>query len=174
MTWIMVTQSSMIILALLLCGATCKSQAASADIDGFFEQSELAAAVELTETQEGFVGRTGTIWTISPSGAWQVARFVNDSVNAPHQTGQLSEEELEMLAEVFASNQFLALPADLTPDVAVNPHLITVRFGEQGSSLALEPNAEGADLADLIRDAGSDREEKLLAIVRVILDLVDP
>ena len=105
----------------------------------------LKETLELRDAQEGFVGVTGTVWMIDPSGAWYIADFVNEQVSEPKKQGHFSKDQLAAVAQLLASGSFDELPAQFGRDLKVNRHMVTIGFGRTKSTLVLN-TAEPATL----------------------------
>src|SRR5262245_42065011 len=65
----------------------------------------------VTETQGGFAGTTGTVWTILADCSFTVARYINASVSEPHRRGQLSSDQQARLSRLLADKSAVNLPA---------------------------------------------------------------
>jgi hypothetical protein len=127
----------------------------------------------LQDAQEGFAGVSGEILTVQPDGSWRLARFVNDRVEEPHRQGRLSPTELKSLAGVLAEQDFRALPSVVGEAPPINPHRITVRFGETSSTLVMQPGQNVSDVAALPATQLSDPQTKLITIVETTRQLID-
>ena len=111
---------------------------ARGDMGGFLTpDGKLTETLELQDAQEGFAGLSGEVLTVQPDGTWRIARFLNDRVEEPHRQGRLDAKELKALAGVLAEQDFSELPSVVGQAPEVNPHRITVRFGETSSTLVM-------------------------------------
>lgn len=99
----------------------------------------LRAELELRESQSGFAGVTGTVWTVEPGGCWSRAAFLNDRVRPPEQRGRLSGKLLAELAGLLRDHGFAALPTQTGVPPPVNPHTRSIRFGDSVRKLVLPP-----------------------------------
>lgn len=115
--------------------------------DVLAQEVSLQQVLEVQISQAGFVGVSGEIWKIEPSGQWCVAEFVNSQVHQPHRSGQLADDQLRALARVLSEQDFNTLPDQFGQDPEINPQTITIRFGAMEKSLML--NA-GEDLDAII------------------------
>jgi hypothetical protein len=148
---------------------------ARGDMGGFLTpDGQLVETLELQDAQEGFAGLSGEILTVQPDGTWRIARFLNDRVEEPHRQGRLSAKELKALAGVLAEQDFNELPAVVGQAPEVNPHRITVRFGETSSTLLMEPGQDVPAIAALQRDQRSEPQTKLVTIVETTRRLIEP
>jgi hypothetical protein len=81
------------------------------------------------DSQDGFAGKTGTIWTIKSDCSFEVARFRGDEVSAPHLKGQLTPEQQSHIAAVLSTAAVQTLPAHVGEPAPVNAHQITIDYG---------------------------------------------
>lgn len=102
-------------------------------------EGNLQERLQFRDAQEGFVGVSGEIWTVEPSGRFSIARFLNEKTDAPYWERNLTPAELKDLAHVLAASNFLELPAFFGRDLKVNRHLLTLAFGKKKSTLVLNP-----------------------------------
>jgi hypothetical protein len=91
----------------------------------------------IKDSQDGFAGKTGTIWTIKPDCSYEVARFRGDEVSPPHLKGQLTPEQQSQLAGVLAAAVVGTLPARIGEPAPVNSHDITLDYGGKTTVLNL-------------------------------------
>jgi hypothetical protein len=128
------------------------------------EECPLSAPLVLKDTQSGFAGETGNVWTIAPDCSFTVARQVGLNVLQPHKQGQLTPQQRTQLKEFLARMTATALPAQLGSGPQVNARRITLDYGGKQSVLSLPPG--GGDLGALRAAAGDDS-------MRLMLDLAD-
>ncbi|MEA5594020.1 hypothetical protein [Rivularia sp. UHCC 0363] len=102
------------------------------------QDGNLIAELEFKDGQMGFVGISGTSWTILPDGTSRANRFVNDTVSSAYKTCLLDKRELASIAKVLSDVNFAELPPDIPSEPTINPHLLTVRVGEKSSTLQLQ------------------------------------
>lgn len=163
---------ALVLAALIL--ADCQEVNARGNMGGFLTpDGKLAETLELQDAQEGFAGLSGEILTVQPDGTWRIARFLNDRVEEPHRRGRLSAKELKALAGVLAEQDFSELPSVVGQAPEVNPHRITVRFGETSSTLVMEPGQDVPEIAALQRDQLSEPQTKLVTIVETTRRLIE-
>ncbi len=105
--------------------------------DFLAQDGRLQQKLELRDSQSGFVGLSGQVWTVEPSGRWNVARFINEQVQEPHFSGQLTYGQLNGLAGVLAAQDFIKLPNRFGRELNVNPRTLTIRFGTTEKLLIL-------------------------------------
>ncbi len=98
---------------------------------------KLQSPLTLRDSQGGFAGYSGELWTITPDGHFTIAHFLNDKTDAPYWQGNLTQAELKSLAHALCTNHFLQLPASLGGEPKVNPHSLTLSFGTKQSTLVL-------------------------------------
>ncbi len=128
----------------------------------------LQDTIVVRDAQEGFVGVTGELWSIAPSGKWQIARFVNDKTDLPYRQGRLAPEQLLALTRVLQSQSFAELPDSFGRDVKVNRHLITISVGKKRSTLVLN----AGELATRKSVSEADAQAKLWCRFLSIIDTV--
>ena len=128
------------------------------------EECPLSAPLVLTDTQSGFAGETGNVWTIAPDCSFSVARQVGLNVLQPHKQGQFTAQQRTQLKEVLDRMTATALPEQLGSGPQVNARRITLDYGGKQSVLSLPPG--GGDLSALRAAAGDDS-------TRLMLDLAD-
>jgi hypothetical protein len=89
------------------------------------------------DTQDGFAGKTGTIWTIKPDCSYEVARFRGTEVSPPHLKGQLTPEQQSQLASALAAAAVETLPANIGAPAPVNSRQISIDYGGKTAVLNL-------------------------------------
>jgi hypothetical protein len=129
----------------------------------------LKGQLELRDAREGFVGVSGEVWVVEPSGRWYVARFVNEHVGEPSRTGDLTRAELTRLAEELARQKFSTLPTLFGRDVPINRHFMTIAFADRKTTLVLKPGETVAEVAQTTDDPGA--VTRFLALVQTIQNL---
>ncbi len=100
------------------------------------KDGKLAQTLEVSDLQGGFAGFTGRQWTVEPSGQWTVARVINKKVEV-EQKGTLTKEELAELAKQLATYELAKLENKTDGKPMANPHVITIKWGKQESTLTL-------------------------------------
>ncbi|MFS4439552.1 hypothetical protein ACMA5I_15195 [Paracoccaceae bacterium GXU_MW_L88] len=111
----------------------------------------LKAPLTVTTAQEGFAGVTGTIYKVQPDGQYEVADFVGEQEDPPRAQGQLSEEDMQRLAEVLDAD--LATGTEEAPPI--NQSFIVVDYGSQSWTVSLAPGA-AVEECDDESEAGCD------------------
>ena len=119
----------------------------------------------MTETQTGFAGTTGTIWTIQADCSFTIARVVNASVSAPHQRGQLNVDQQARLSRLLAEKPVTSLPAELGSPAPVNRHQIILNISGKTSVLNLPAGAGGIEHA---KSGGDDATKRLVEIFETV------
>jgi hypothetical protein len=89
------------------------------------------------DTQDGFAGKTGTIWAIKPDCSYEVSRFRGAEVSPPHLKGQLTPEQQSQLAGALASAAVETLPAHIGEPAPVNSRQISIDYGGKTAVLNL-------------------------------------
>ncbi len=126
------------LVALLAAPISSVCQATPKNLGKFLTPSgKLQSPLALRDSQGGFAGYSGEVWTITPSGHFTIAHFLNDKTAEPHWQRDLSQSELKSLAKVLCKNRFLQLPDSLGGDPKVNPHSLTLSFGTKETTLVL-------------------------------------
>ena len=128
------------------------------------DECPLSAPLVLKDTQSGFAGETGNVWTIAPDCSFTVARQVGLSILDPHKKGQLTPQQQTQLKEMLDRMTATALPEQLGSGPQVNARRITLAYGGKQSVLSLPPG--GGDLSTLRAAAGDDA-------TRLMLDVAD-
>jgi hypothetical protein len=93
----------------------------------------------LKESQGGFAGTTGTVWTVHADCSFTVSRFVNVTVSEPHKRGNLTPEQQAALAKLLSEKAVSTLPAAMGNAPQVNAHQITLQHDGKTSVLTLGP-----------------------------------
>ena len=111
------------------------------------------------DTQDGFAGTTGTIWTIKPDCSYDVARVRAGEVSPPHLKGQLTPEQQSKLAAALSAAAVETLPARIGEPAPVNAREITIEYGGKTAVLNLGmggTNVQGAssDIAGHVVELG--------------------
>lgn len=156
--------------------ATAAAMGTTTSKDRFLgPDGQLRARIELRDAQGGFAGFSGSLWTIEPDGTFRVARFLNEKVDEPHRTGQLTRDGLASLAEVLAVQDFFGLPVELGHEVKVkvNPHRVSLSFGQKTVTLWLPPGLSIAEAAAAHRDDQKSPQARFLTIVQTVHALVE-
>ena len=89
------------------------------------------------DSQDGFAGTTGTIWTIKPDCSYEVARFRGSEISPPHLRGQLTPEQQSKLASALSSATVETLPARIGEPAPVNSRQISIDYGGKTAVLHL-------------------------------------
>jgi hypothetical protein len=128
------------------------------------EECPLSAPLVLKDTQSGFAGETGNVWTIAPDCSFTVARHIGLNVLEPYKRGQLTLPQRDQLKALLDRMTATALPEQLGSGPQVNARRITFSYGAKQSVLSLPPG--GRDLTALRAAAGDDS-------TRLMLELAD-
>lgn len=136
------------------------------------EEGHLIAELEFQDGQMGFAGISGMSWTILPNGNFQAMRFHNDTVSLPHQKGKFEQQDLVTLSNILFERNFANLPSDIPSEPTLNPHRLTIRLGEQSSTLVLPTNQSIEDALSKLHKRHKTPRARFLAIAQVINRLV--
>jgi hypothetical protein len=109
------------------------------------EECPLTAPLILKDLQGGFVGQTGTVWTVAPDCSFTVSRQTGPKTADPHKQGRLTLDQEKRLAALLARNELAALPKQLGGVPQANAHQITVSYGQMRCVLNLPPAGGSAD-----------------------------
>src|SRR5262249_44605770 len=105
----------------------------------------LTMTLTVKDTQDGFAGTTGTIWTIAPDCTFRVSRLFGQHVAAPHLQGSLTPEQQARLADLLAKTVVAELPAQGGETPSVNARRITLEYGGKVSVLSMGPGDRDLD-----------------------------
>ena len=140
---------------------------------GYLKQNgHLIGELEFRNAQSGFVGITGTVWTILPDGAIEGSRFINDTVLSPYKLCQLKRHDLATIANSLSQGNFIELPSEIASQPTVNPHHITIRLGEKSSTLKLQPDETIKNALQARRNQGETLQAGFLNIALKINQLI--
>ena len=89
----------------------------------------LTATLTLKDSQSGFAGITGLLWTIKPDGSWERKRFTNNRMAKADQQGKLTPKQMQSLADVLIHAQIHKLPPKIGKYRGPNPHVVTLTWG---------------------------------------------
>jgi hypothetical protein len=123
----------------------------------------LSTALVLKDTQAGFAGETGKVWTIAPDCSYTIARQIGLKVLDPHKQGRLTPEQQARLKELVDVMIAAALPKQLGPGPQVNSRRITLSYG--GKQSVLNMPVGGGDLSTLRADVTDDPARRMLELV---------
>ncbi len=126
------------------------------------QECPLSTALVLKDTQGGFAGETGMVWTIAPDCSYTVARQIGLKVLDPHKQGRLTPEQRARLKELLDRMTAAAPPEQLGSGPQVNARRITLSYGGKQSVLSAPP---GGELSTLHADAADDPTRRMLELV---------
>jgi hypothetical protein len=130
----------------------------------------LKMTLTVKDTQDGFAGTTGTVWTIGLDCTFRVSRLFGPQVAEPHLTGRLTPEHEARLSALLAKAAAAELPAQLGETTLVNARRITLEYGGTISVLSLEP---GDRAMDALRARGPrDPARRLLEVAEAVQDML--
>jgi hypothetical protein len=123
----------------IVCGAFALMVAVFSPLPTRAADCALRATLTLTDTQDGFAGTTGNVWTIHSDCTFTVSRILNTSVSAPHLRGRLTPEQQARLSAVLAEMSVATLPPRIGEPANVNPRQISLDYDGKISILELGP-----------------------------------
>jgi hypothetical protein len=115
------------------------------------------------DSQDGFAGKTGTIWTIKPDCSFEVARFRGEQVSAPHLKGQLTPEQQSKLAAVLSTAAVETLPARVGEPPPVNARQISIDYDGKTAVLNLGTGDTAA-----LQGPSHDPAQRLIEISKTV------
>lgn len=132
----------------------------------------IGSALTVTDTQSGFAGVTGTVWTIRPDCTFAVARVLAGARREPHRTGTLTQAQQERLEDILGRNAARDLSGRFGSPVQVNGREIKLELSGHSASLLMGP---GETSSAAIRAAGpGDAAKRLLETAAAIERLLGP
>lgn len=134
------------------------------------KDGKLTAPFSLKDTQGGFAGFTGKLYSIKPDGAWTITRVFNRRKYKPHAFGKLSAKQLRTLAAALKANRVDKLPATSGSRAQANPLVITVAFGKHRSVCSLPAGL--TDPGKLPKGPKGDTGRRVLALRKAVQGLI--
>jgi hypothetical protein len=126
------------------------------------QECPLSAPLTIKDTQSGFAGETGMVWTIAPDCTYTVARQIGLQVLAPEKHGRLTPEQQSQLKELLDRMPSTGMPTELGGQPQANARRITLSYGKTASTLTLAPGAGGSGPPSAAR--GTDPAATLLEL----------
>jgi hypothetical protein len=123
------------------------------------------AMLTLRESQGGFAGKTGTVWTINSDCSFTVSRFVNDQTSEPQNRGQLTPEQISSLSRLLSEQ----MPTQIGDPAPVNPRQITLTHDSKTSVLNLALGA--TDVTILNTTGAASPERRMIEILQAVKKL---
>lgn len=123
------------------------------------QECPISAPLVLKDTQSGFAGETGSVWTIAPDCSFTIARQIGPKVLEPHKHGRLTPQQQAQLSDMMQRMTAAALPEHLGGEPQVNARRITLSYRGKQSVLSLPPG--GGDLR-ASRSAASEDSTRLM------------
>jgi hypothetical protein len=108
----------------------------------------MKTALTLKDSQDGFAGSTGTVWTIKPDCSYTVARFIGTGATQQLREGALAPEQQSQLAALIAAN-LGAGPVRVGERAPVNAHQLTIEY--DGRISVLDLGSGMAELSDVAK-----------------------
>lgn len=130
----------------------------------------LKMPLTVKDTQDGFAGTTGTVWTIELDCTFRISRLFGQHVAEPHRWGSLTPEQQARLSAILAEAAMLELPTQMGKTTRVNARRITAEYDGKVSVLSLSP---GDRDIDAIRTSGPrDPARRLLEVVEAVEEIL--
>jgi hypothetical protein len=130
------------------------------------QECPLTTPLTIKDTQDGFAGQTGTVWTVAPDCSFTVARQIGTKITDPIRQGRLTPPQEALLKEQLARTQVAEMPAQFGSGPQVNARRITLSYGGKVSVLVLP--AGGGELRALRAAAGDDLAGRLLELAESV------
>lgn len=118
------------------------------------QECPLATPLILEETQDGVVGRTGTVWTIAPDCSFTAARRFGPNIAAPDRRGRLTAAQQAELGTLLRRARIAELPEQFGAGPQVNMRQITLSYNGRVSVLSLPPGGNEPGVPQAGRDEG--------------------
>jgi hypothetical protein len=126
------------------------------------QECPLSAALVLKDTQGGFTGETGMVWTIAPDCSYTIARQIGLRVLDPHKQGRLAPEQQARLDELLDRMAAAPPPERLGGEPQVNARRITLSYGAIQSVLNVPLG--GGDPSRLRAAAADEQTRRMLEL----------
>lgn len=131
---------------------------------------DLRQALIVRDSQTGFAGETGHVWTIEPDGSWRHQTFLNEMIREPEQQGKFSRRQLQDLARQLKKYDLLGLPMKIGDSPDVNPHVVSLSFGEKEAALI---SLGGSPLPPFDSTRADEPEQRFAALIRFLHQRMD-
>lgn len=130
----------------------------------------LKMTLTVQDTQDGFAGTTGTVWTIRPDCTFGVSRLFGQHVAEPYLKGSLTPEQQAELSTILAKAAAVELPARIGETTPVNQRRIILEYAGKVSVLTMGP---GDRDMDALRAGGPlDPARRLLEVADAVKDML--
>jgi hypothetical protein len=133
------------------------------------QECPLSTPLTIKDTQSGFAGETGTLWTITPDCSYTVARQIGLKTLDPDRQGRLTADQQARLKAVLDRVAAAGLPKQLGSETQPNARRVTLSYGQTQSVLTLAPG--GGDLGALHAAIGKDPAAALLELADLVKDI---
>jgi hypothetical protein len=130
---------------------------ANASADG----CPLTSPLTLSDTQEGFAGEVGPVWTVLPDCSFSIARRFGADTENPSRQGQLTRTQQTRLGVLLSDLELTTLPAEVGDGPPVNPRRLAVSYGGRRTVLILPPGE--TELAALASSLSSDPARRVVS-----------
>ena len=133
------------------------------------QQCPLTAPLTIKDTQDGFAGQTGTVWTIAPDCTFVVAHQIGPRSD-PIKQGRLTAGQQARLGEQLARSAVADIPEQLgNASPPVNARRIALSYGGKRSVFTLP--AGGGGLNDLRASTRDPSAGRLLDLAETVKDI---
>ncbi len=132
------------------------------------QECPLKSALTVKDTQDGFAGQTGTVWTIAPDCSFTVARQIGTKLTDPIKQGRLTRGQEAQLLEQLARTAPAEMPSQLSYGPPINARRITLSYAGKDSVLVLPA---GDDLNVLKSTAADSPARRLLELADSVKSL---
>lgn len=133
------------------------------------QQCPLSVPLTLKDTQGGFAGQTGMVWTIAPDCSFTVARQYGLKIAKPHRRGHLTGEQQAHLGKLLSQVEAAPLPERPGGPPQVNARTITLAIGGKVMVMNLAPGV--GDLGAQRTAATGKAEARMLDLAAAIKDM---
>jgi hypothetical protein len=133
------------------------------------QQCPLTAPLTIEDTQDGFAGQTGTVWTIASDCSFVVAQQIGPRSD-PIKQGRLTAGQQARLGEQLARSAVADIPEQLgNASPPVNARRIALSYGGKRSVFTLP--AGGGGLNDLRASTRDPSAGRLLDLAETVKDI---
>jgi hypothetical protein len=135
------------------------------------QECPISAPLTLKDTQSGFAGETGTVWTVAADCSFTVARQIGPKTLPPHKRGQLTPEQQAILKDMMGRIAIAALPDKFGAGSPVNARRITLSYAGKQTTMILPPG--GGDPGRLRAMAGDGPAGQILELAQTLKQMMD-
>jgi hypothetical protein len=131
----------------------------------------LTEPLTIADTQDGFAGQVGTVWTITADCSFSIARQIGSKVGEPERQGRFTAEQRKAFTELFAEARIADLPSELGNGPTVNARRVTLTYGDKTAVLILPPG--DMDLGMLATTLTDDPSKRVAVFADGVQTLID-